>query len=39
MRRAFIQSFGVPPQSVRRQARASTPEKARGERLPSDASP
>ena len=34
MRRAFIQSFGVPPQSVRRQARASTPEEARGERPP-----
>ena len=28
MRRAFIQSFGVPPQSVRRQARASTPEES-----------
>ena len=39
MRRAFIQSFGVPPQSVRRQARASTPEEARGERPPRRASP
>jgi transcriptional regulator GlxA family with amidase domain len=39
MRRAFIQSFGVPPQSVRRQARAATPEEARGERLPRRASP
>lgn len=39
MRRAFIQSFGVPPQSLRRQARASTPEEARGERPPRRASP
>ncbi len=39
MRRAFIQSFGVPPQSVRRQARASTPEEARGESPPRRASP
>ena len=38
MRRAFIQSFGAPPQSLRRQARASTPEEARRERSPGDAS-
>jgi len=28
MRRAFIQSFGVPPQSLRRQARAATDQNA-----------
>jgi transcriptional regulator GlxA family with amidase domain len=37
MRRAFVQSFGVPPQSLRRQAREPMLEKTRGEGLPSDA--
>ena len=36
MRRAFIQSFGVPPQSLRRQARASTPGEIRDGRPPSE---
>lgn len=39
MRRAFIQSFGVPPQSLRRQARSPSREIARAGRQQCDASP
>ena len=39
MRRAFIQIFGIPPQSLRRQARALAPGELPGERLPCDTPP